>query len=109
MSVVIGGASGLARPPRRALAARGACVVVVDLQDDEGMAVAEDIGGVYARADVTDPEQVVAAVTAVEELGPLRSLVAAAGIAWASITVGRDGAFTSAQTSRPSPGCCRST
>ncbi len=95
-SVVTGGASGLGEATARALAARGACVVVVDLQDDKGKAVADDIGGLYARADVTDADEVIAAVTAAEERGPLRSLVAAAGIGWATRTVGRDGAFSSA-------------
>jgi NAD(P)-dependent dehydrogenase (short-subunit alcohol dehydrogenase family) len=95
-SLVTGGASGLGEAAARAIAARGASVVVVDLQDDKGRAVADDIGGVYARADVTDPEQVAAAVTTAEQRGPLRSLVAAAGIGWATRTIGRDGEFSSA-------------
>lgn len=95
-SVVTGGASGLGEAAARALAARGASVVIVDLQDDKGVKVAGDIGGTYIRADVSDTEQVIAAVTAAEELGPLRTLVCAAGIGWASRTVGRDGTFESA-------------
>ena len=95
-SVVTGGASGLGEASARALAARGARVVVVDLQDDKGKAVADAVGGTYVRADVTDTEQVVAAVEAAEGLGTLRTLVAAAGIGWATRTVGRDGEFSSA-------------
>ena len=95
-SVVTGGASGLGEATVRALAARGASVVVLDLQDSKGEAVAKSVGGGYVRADVTDPEQVAAAVTAAEEHGPLRTLVCAAGIGWASRTVGRDGSFESA-------------
>ena len=95
-SIVTGGASGLGEATVRALAARGASVVVVDLQDDKGEAVARSVGGGYVRADVTDPEQVAAAVGAAEEHGELRTLVCAAGIAWASRTVGRDGTFGSA-------------
>jgi NAD(P)-dependent dehydrogenase (short-subunit alcohol dehydrogenase family) len=95
-SVVTGGASGLGEACVRALAARQARVVVVDLQDDKGQAVADSVGGAFVRADVTDTEQVVAAVTAAEALGPLRTLVAAAGIGWATRTVGRDGEFSSA-------------
>ena len=45
---------------------------------------------------MTDAEQVTAAVTAAQEHGPLRTLVCAAGIGWASRTVGRDGTFESA-------------
>jgi NAD(P)-dependent dehydrogenase (short-subunit alcohol dehydrogenase family) len=95
-SIVTGGASGLGEASARALAARGAKVVILDLQDDKGKAVAESIGGEYVRADVSEPEQVIAAVEAAEKLGPLRSLVAAAGVGWASRTVGKDGEFSSA-------------
>ena len=95
-SVVTGGASGLGEATVRALAARGASVVVVDLQDEKGEAVAKSVGGGYVRADVTDTEQVVAAIAAAEEHGPLRTLVTAAGIGWASRTIGRDGAYESA-------------
>ena len=95
-SIVTGGASGLGEATVRALAARGASVVVLDLQDDKGQAVASSVGGGYVRADVTDPEQVAAAIAAAEEHGPLRTLVCAAGIGWASRTVGRDGTYESA-------------
>jgi len=95
-SVVTGGASGLGEATVRALAARGASVIVADLQDDKGKAVADSVGGGYVRADVTDVEQVTAAVEAAGEHGPLRTLVCAAGIGWASRTVGRDGSFGSA-------------
>jgi NAD(P)-dependent dehydrogenase (short-subunit alcohol dehydrogenase family) len=71
-------------------------VVVADLQDDKGKAVAASINGTFVRTDVTDTEQVIEAVTAAGELGPLRTLVTAAGIGWASRTVGRDGEFASA-------------
>jgi NAD(P)-dependent dehydrogenase (short-subunit alcohol dehydrogenase family) len=95
-SIVTGGASGLGEATVRLLAARGASVVVVDLQDDKGEKVAASVGGGYVRADVTDPEQVAAAIAAAEEHGPLRTLVCAAGIGWAQRTVGRDGTFDSA-------------
>ncbi len=95
-SVVTGGASGLGEATVRALAARGASVIVLDLQDDKGKAVADSVGGGYVRADVTDPEQVAAALDAASEHGPLRTLVCAAGIGWATRTVGRDGEYSSA-------------
>jgi NAD(P)-dependent dehydrogenase (short-subunit alcohol dehydrogenase family) len=71
-------------------------VVVVDMNADKGEAVAKDIGGVFALADVTDTEQVVAAIEAAKEMGPLRSLVTAAGIGMATRTIGRDGQYDSA-------------
>jgi hypothetical protein len=48
--------------------------VVVDLQDDESRAVVDSVDGAFARADATTPSRWVAAVTAAEELGPLRTL-----------------------------------
>ena len=95
-SIVTGGASGLGEATARLLAKRGASVVIADLQDDKGKAVAGAIGGAYVHTDVTDEAQVIEAVTAAGELGPLRTLVCAAGIGWASRTVGRDGEFGSA-------------
>ena len=97
-SVVTGGASGLGEAAARALAGRGAKVVVVDLNDDKGVAVARGIDGAYVRADVTDTEAVIEAVTEAERFGPLRTLVTAAGIGWATRTVGRDGTFDSAHS-----------
>ncbi len=95
-SIVTGGASGLGEAAVRQLAARGASVIVVDLQDEKGEAVAKSVGGGYVRADVTDAEQVIEAIEAAEEHGPLRTAVAAAGIGWAARTVGRDGTYESA-------------
>ena len=94
-SLVTGGASGLGEATARLLAARGASVVIADLQDEKGAAVAKRIGGGYVRTDVTDAEQVIAAIAAAEEHGPLRTAVTAAGIGWASRTIGRDGSYDS--------------
>lgn len=95
-AIVTGGASGLGEATVRRLAERGARVVVADMNPDKGEAVAKDVNGVFALADVTDTEQVTAAVEAAMELGPLRALVTAAGIGWATRTVGRDGQYASA-------------
>ena len=90
-AVVTGGASGIGAAAARALAARGARVVVADLSEDKGKAVADQIGGVFARVDVTRTEDIVAAVDRAEQLGPVRVLVNSAGIGWAQRTVGRGG------------------
>lgn len=95
-ALVTGAASGIGAAVARQLAARGAHVVVADLDADAGQAVAEEVGGVFAPVDVTRTEQVVAAVEEAERLGPLRVLVNSAGIGWAERTVGRDGSFASA-------------
>ena len=95
-AIVTGGGSGLGEATVRQLAARGARVVVLDMQDDKGQAVAKDVNGVFVHANVADVDQVIEAVEAAKDLGPLRALVTAAGIGWATRTVGRDGQYTSA-------------
>jgi NAD(P)-dependent dehydrogenase (short-subunit alcohol dehydrogenase family) len=95
-AIVTGGGSGLGAATSRLLAERGARVVVLDMQDDKGEAVAKETGGVFVHADVTDVGEVVAAVDAAKELGPLRVLINCAGIGWAQRTVGRDGSYDSA-------------
>src|SRR4029450_5738493 len=92
-AIVTGGASGLGAATRAALAGRGAHVVIADLerQADKGEALAKELGGVFAPPDVTDTDQIIAAVEAAKELGPLRALVTAAGIGWATRTIGKDG------------------
>jgi NAD(P)-dependent dehydrogenase (short-subunit alcohol dehydrogenase family) len=95
-AIVTGGASGLGEATVRLLSERGARVVVLDMQDDKGEALAKEVGGVFAHADVTNTEQVIAAVEAAKELGPLRCLVNCAGIGAASRTIGKDGRYESA-------------
>ncbi len=95
-AIVTGGASGIGAACARQLAALGAKVVVADLNEDAGTAVAEEIGGAFVKVDVTDTEQIKAAVDKAEQLGPVRVLVNSAGIGWAQRTVGRDGSYDSA-------------
>ncbi|MFE9102625.1 MULTISPECIES: SDR family NAD(P)-dependent oxidoreductase [Actinomadura] len=91
-AVVSGGASGLGEATVRALAAEGAKVVVADLNEDRGKALADEVGGVFVKTDVSSEEQVQAAVQAAVDTGaPLRVIVNSAGIGWASRTVNRDG------------------
>lgn len=95
-AIVTGGASGIGAAVARALAARGAIVVVADIDAEKGEALAEEIKGVFARVDVTDTEQIAAAVQAAAEIAPLRACVNSAGIGWAQRTIGRDGELASA-------------
>ena len=95
-ALVTGAASGIGAAVARQLAAAGAKVVVADLQAERGEALAKEIGGTFVQVDVTDTEQIKAAVAAAVELGPLRVLVNSAGIGWAQRTIGRDGSFDSA-------------
>ena len=95
-AIVTGGASGIGAACVRALAARGATVVVADLDTEKGSALAEEVGGAFVRVDVTSTDDLVAAVEKADELAPLRVLVNSAGIGWAQRTIGRDGTFDSA-------------
>jgi NAD(P)-dependent dehydrogenase (short-subunit alcohol dehydrogenase family) len=95
-AIVTGGASGLGEATARLLAAKGARVVVADLQDDKAKAVAGEIDGIAVHTDVTSEEDVIAAVEAAKDMGPLRVLVNCAGIGWPQRTIGKDGAYSSA-------------
>jgi NAD(P)-dependent dehydrogenase (short-subunit alcohol dehydrogenase family) len=95
-AIVTGGASGLGEATARLLAERGVHVVVADLQEDKGGPLAKEIGGLFAKTDVTNTEQVIAAVDAALDMGPLKSLVNCAGIGWAGRTIGKDGQYESA-------------
>ena len=95
-AIVTGAASGIGAACARLLAARGATVVVADLQADKGEALAAEINGVFAQVDVTNTEQITAAVNAAAEIAPLRAVVNSAGIGWAQRTIGRDGQIESA-------------
>src|SRR5829696_1481116 len=88
-ALVAGGASGLGEASARELSARGARVTIADLNEDRGTALADELGGAFVRADVTDEAQVQAAV---EAAGALRLAVSCAGIGWAERTVGKEGA-----------------
>jgi 3-hydroxyacyl-CoA dehydrogenase / 3-hydroxy-2-methylbutyryl-CoA dehydrogenase len=91
-ALVAGGASGLGEATARELAARGARVAIVDLNEERGPELAEEVGGLFTAADVTDGERVGAAVEeAVEAFGGLRLAVSCAGIGLAERTVGKEG------------------
>jgi NAD(P)-dependent dehydrogenase (short-subunit alcohol dehydrogenase family) len=79
VALVTGGASGLGRATAEALQARGATVVVLDLQRSLE-ALGEDTGLKRAPADVRDPDGVAAVVALAQSLGPLRILVNCAGV-----------------------------
>jgi NAD(P)-dependent dehydrogenase (short-subunit alcohol dehydrogenase family) len=89
-ALVAGGASGLGAATARRLHAAGAEVTIADLNAEAGEALAAELGARarFAAADVTDPQQVAAAV---EAAGALRIAVTCAGVAWAEKVSGRRG------------------
>jgi 3alpha(or 20beta)-hydroxysteroid dehydrogenase len=83
VALVSGGARGLGAAHARAIVAEGGRVVIGDLLDDEGHALAAELGDAarYVHLDVTSPDDWAAAVaTAVESFGRLNVLVNNAGI-----------------------------
>ena len=95
-AIVTGGASGIGAATARLLAAKGAKVVIADLQADKGEALATEIGGAFCKVDVTKTEDIMNAIEMAKDMGPLRVLVNSAGIGWAQRTVGKDGSYDSA-------------
>ena len=91
VALVTGGASGLGLATVKALMAAGGKAVILDLPSSNGQAVAEEIGATFAPADVTNEEQVAAAVQTAVDLGPLAVVVNCAGIGNALRVVTRDG------------------
>ncbi|MFJ8108044.1 SDR family NAD(P)-dependent oxidoreductase [Streptomyces sp. NPDC096132] len=90
-ALVTGGASGLGAATAKALAERGARVFALDLKD--GIDKAPEVDGVtYVPTDVTDPEQVRAAVAVAAGAGvPLRTVVNCAGIGPSARILGKKG------------------
>lgn len=92
--LVTGGGSGLGAATARRLADAGGKVLVADLDETAGAAVAADIGAAarFVRADVADERDVHAAVdAAVNGLGGLHGVVNCAGVATSEKVLGRDG------------------
>ncbi|MBF6148835.1 3-hydroxyacyl-CoA dehydrogenase [Nocardia nova] len=95
VAVVTGGASGLGLATVKELHGQGARVVIIDLPSSNGEAIAKELGDgvVFAATDVTNEEQVTAALDAAAQLGTLRIAVNCAGIGNAIKTVSKKGAF----------------
>ena len=92
--LVTGGASGLGAACVRRMVDAGAHVVIADLNDDQGRALAEELGTTtkFIKTNVTDEANVQAAVTtAVEQFGALHGVIHCAGIGSAEKVLGKNG------------------
>ncbi|WP_341247856.1 3-hydroxyacyl-CoA dehydrogenase [Cupriavidus pauculus] len=89
--IVTGGASGLGAGTAQMLADAGGKVVIADLNEAAGTALASKLGGQFVKCDVASESDGQAAVDAALKLGRLSGLVNCAGIAVASKTVGKNG------------------
>lgn len=89
--IVTGAASGLGAATARMIAAGGGKPVLADLNEEAGGQLAQELGGVFVRCDVSSEEDAQAVVRAAQALGSLRGLVNCAGIAPAEKLVGKNG------------------
>jgi 3-hydroxyacyl-CoA dehydrogenase/3-hydroxy-2-methylbutyryl-CoA dehydrogenase len=94
VGLVTGGAGGLGGAVARMLVEGGGRVAVIDVPSSPGGVLAAELGSnaIFLPTDVTDTDQVEAAVTTtVDQFGKIDLCVNAAGISPASRVVGRDG------------------
>jgi 3-hydroxyacyl-CoA dehydrogenase / 3-hydroxy-2-methylbutyryl-CoA dehydrogenase len=94
-AIVAGGASGLGEATVRRLHGSGAHVVIADLNEEKGRALAGELGdgASFMRVDVTDADAVQQAVSsAAAQPGGLAISVCCAGIGWAEKVAGKRGA-----------------
>lgn len=95
VALVTGGASGLGLASTSALLGRGAKVVILDLPNSDGGAIAETLGERvrFAPADVTDADAVSRALDIAESLGMLRIVINSAGIGDFTPVLGDNGVY----------------
>jgi NAD(P)-dependent dehydrogenase (short-subunit alcohol dehydrogenase family) len=93
VAFVTGAASGLGEATARRLHAAGADVVIADVNDERGRAVATELGGAdrFVHCDVTHEESVTDALAVASALGRFAICVHCAGGGIAARTLGRDG------------------
>jgi NAD(P)-dependent dehydrogenase (short-subunit alcohol dehydrogenase family) len=94
LAVVTGGASGLGNAVARRIAASGAAVAILDVQEGPGQRAAAELGprGVFVKCDVTSEPEVEASIgAAAAAMGGLNLLVNCAGVVGAGRVLGRQG------------------
>jgi NAD(P)-dependent dehydrogenase (short-subunit alcohol dehydrogenase family) len=102
VALITGGASGLGLATARRLTAAGAHVVLLDLPSAPGEQVAAELAphASFAPGDVTDEQDVAAALDLAAGHGPVRIVVNCAGIGTAGRVIGRNGVLPLEQFSR---------
>ena len=90
-AVVTGGASGLDEVTARKLAALGVKVGIIDMNEEKGQALAKELGGAFAKVNVTSDEEVARGFAELRAaIGQERLLINCAGIGDAGKTASRD-------------------
>ncbi|MGB0342569.1 MAG: SDR family NAD(P)-dependent oxidoreductase [Parvibaculales bacterium] len=90
-AIITGGASGLGEATARMLAEKGVKIGIFDLNEEKGEAVAAELGGCFAKVNVTSEEEVDAGFAKIREaLGQERILINCAGTGNAIKTASRN-------------------
>ena len=93
-AVITGGVSGLGLAVAKLLAARGAKVALLDINDEKGATATSELGATasYHRTDVTNEDGVVATLKeAADRMGGLNAAISCAGILGAGRVLGKEG------------------
>lgn len=91
-ALVTGGASGLGRATAAALAARGAKVAILDVNEERARQAADELGALALPCDIRDEDAVVGALDEIaRRQGEARILVQCAGIATGARVIDREG------------------
>lgn len=96
VSLITGGASGLGKATAEAFVAAGGKVAILDLNDEAGQALAEQLGdaAIYCAVNVTDEASVKAAIEqTLAAFGAIHACLNFAGIGNAIKTYGKNGPF----------------
>jgi len=101
-AIVTGGASGLGLATARRLVKAGPHVVLLDLPSAPGAAAVDELGAnaAFAAGDVTNEQDVTAALDAAAARGPIRIVVNCAGVGTAGRVIGRNGVLPLDQFAR---------
>lgn len=93
VALVTGGASGLGEATVRAFVQKGGRAVIADLDAGRGEALSSELGdaAVFVKTDVSNAEQVQAAVTLATTMGRFIAAINCAGIGAGQRTLNRDG------------------
>lgn len=95
-AVITGGASGLGEATARRFVKAGANVVLVDIQDDKGLALVAELGekAMYVKTDITKTEDIEVCISAaMENFGAIHILVNNAGMSAGEKTIGKKGPY----------------
>lgn len=92
--IVTGGGSGLGEATARKIASAGGYPIILDLNEEKGQAIADELNGLFFKTNVVKEEDVQAAINgAVEKFGSIQGIVNCAGLGTSTRVVGRKGVF----------------